>query len=123
RALARNTDAATASAFALRNGVEPRLGVEITNPSPTGGYFKLRAGVRRETAGRLAYLGSDSALHQAFEAPAAAFRAGAGASLLGEFYENAFRFDGDVSQVVVQRLTSVRAAGRRRLSLALTVRM
>jgi hypothetical protein len=46
-----------------------------------------------------------------------------GASLLGEFYDNAFRFDIDVSQVVVQRLTSLSAAGRRRVSFGLTVRM
>jgi hypothetical protein len=124
RTLERNTDAATASAFRLRNRLEPRLGIELTKPSPTGGYFKIRAGIRRETAGRLAYDGTDAALRQAFgEPPPAAFRAGAGASLLGEFYENGFRFDVDISQVVVERLTSVRAAGRRRLSFGVTVRM
>ncbi len=95
----------------------------MTRPSPTGGYYKLRAGVRRETSGRLEYRGTDPALGQAFEAPPAAFRAGAGASLLGEFYENGFRFDVDVSQVVVERLASVRSAGRRRVSFSLTVRM
>jgi hypothetical protein len=123
RTLERNTDAATASAFRLRNRLEPRLGIEMTRPSPTGGYFKLRAGIRRETAGRLAYQGTDAALLQAFGEPPSAFRAGAGASLLGEFYENGFRFDVDISQVVVERLTSVRAAGRRRLSFGVTVRM
>jgi hypothetical protein len=124
RTLERNTDAATASAFRLPNRLEPRLGIELTKPSPTGGYFKLRAGIRRETAGRLAYEGTDGALLQAFgEPPPSAFRAGAGASLLGEFYENGFRFDIDISQVVVERLTSVRAAGRRRLSFGITVRM
>jgi hypothetical protein len=124
RTLERNTDAATASAFRLRNRLEPRLGFELTKPSPTGGYYKLRAGMRRETAGRLAYDGTDAALRQAFgEPPPAAFRAGVGASLLGEFYENGFRFDIDISQVVVERLTSVRAAGRRRLSFGVTVRM
>jgi hypothetical protein len=123
RTLERNTDAATAASFRLANGVEPRLGIEMTSPSPTGGYFKLRAGIRRETSGRLAYAGSDLALRQAFEAPPAAFRGAVGASLLGEFYENAFRFDLDLSQVVVERLTTVRAAGRRRLSLGLTLRM
>jgi hypothetical protein len=123
RALERNTDATNAGAFRLRNGLEPRLGIEMTRPSPTGGYFKLRAGVRRETSGRLEYLRDDPALRQAFEAPAAAFRGAVGASLFGEFYENAFRFDVDISQVIVERLTSVRAAGRRRLSLALTVRI
>lgn len=123
RALARNTQGGAPPDFRLQNGLEPRFGIEMTAPSPTGGYFKLRAGIRRETSGQLAYLGSDTALRQSFESPAAAFRAGAGASLLGEFYENAFRFDVDVSQVVVERLTSVRAAGQRRLSLSLTVRM
>lgn len=122
RALERNTGA-TAGPFRLPNGVEPRLGIELTRPSPTGGSYKLRAGIRRETSGRLDYAGEDASLRQAFAAPPAAFRAGAGASLLGEFYENAFRFDLDLSQVVVERLTSVRAAGRRRLSLAITVRM
>jgi hypothetical protein len=124
RTLERNTDAATASAFRLPNRLEPRLGIELTKPSPTGGYFKLRAGIRRETAGRLGYDGTDAALLQAFgEPPPSAFRAGAGASLLGEFYENGFRFDIDISQVVVERLTSVRAAGRRRVSFGITVRM
>ena len=123
RSLERNTDAATASPFRLRNRLEPRLGIEMTRPSPTGGYFKVRAGIRRETPGRLAYEGADPILRQAFGPSGDAFRAGAGASLLGEFYENAFRFDVDVSQVVVERLTSVRAAGRRRLSFGVTVRM
>ena len=103
--------------------LEPRLGIELTRPSPTGGYFKLRAGIHRETAGRLGYEGTDLALRQAFAQPPDAFRAGAGASLLGEFYENGFRFDVDISQVVVERLTSVRAAGRRRISFGFTVRM
>jgi hypothetical protein len=123
RTLARNTDAATASAFRLRNRFEPRLGIELTRPSPTGGYFKVRAGIRRETAGRLGYDGTDLALRQAFAEPPSAIRAAAGASLLGEFYENGFRFDVDISQVVVERLTSVRAAGRRRISFGVTVRM
>ena len=83
----------------------------------------MRAGIRRETAGRLGYEGSDPALRQAFAPSGDAFRAAAGASLLGEFYENGFRFDVDISQVVVERLTSVRAAGRRRISFGLTVRM
>jgi len=123
RALERNTDAATAAPFRLANGVEPRLAIELTRPSPTGGYFKLRAGIRRETSGRLGYDGTDTTLRQAFEAPSAAFRGAVGASLLGEFYENAFRFDIDLSQVVVQRLTTLSAAGRRRLSIGLTLRM
>jgi hypothetical protein len=95
----------------------------MTRSSPTGGYFKLRAGIRRETSGRLAYEGTDPALRQAFGESGDAFRAGAGASLLGEFYENGFRFDIDISQVVVERLTSVRAAGQRRISFGITVRM
>jgi hypothetical protein len=123
RSLARNTDAATASPFRLGNRLEPRLGIEMTRPSPTGGYFKVRAGIRRETPGRLAYEGTDPTLIQAFGQTGDAFRAGAGASLLGEFYENGFRFDIDISQVVVERLTSVRAAGQRRISFGLTVRM
>jgi hypothetical protein len=123
RSLERNTDAATASPFRLGNRVEPRLGIEMTRPSPTGGYFKVRAGIRRETPGRLAYEGTDPTLIQAFGQTGDAFRAGAGASLLGEFYENGFRFDIDISQVVVERLTSVRAAGQRRISFGITVRM
>jgi hypothetical protein len=123
RSLERNTDAATAAPFRLGNRLEPRLGIEMTRPSPTGGYFKVRAGIRRETPGRLAYDGPDPTLRQAFGESGDAFRAGAGASLLGEFYENGFRFDVDISQVVVERLTSVRAAGRRRISFGLTVRM
>ncbi|HUG54138.1 MAG TPA: hypothetical protein VMR21_11065 [Vicinamibacteria bacterium] len=123
RALESNTDAATADQFRLRSGFEPRFGIETTRPSPTGGYFKLRGGVRRETSGRLQHVGGEGALRQAFEAPPAAFRAAIGASLLGEFYENGFRLDVDISQVVVERLTSVRAAGRRRLSFAITVRI
>jgi len=123
KALERNTDAPTAAPFSLGNELEPRLGVELTEPSPTGGYIKLRAGIRRETGGHLEYGLDDPALHQAFVAGPAAFRAAAGASLLGEFYENAFRLDLDVSQVVVERLSTVSAAGRRRVSFAITVRM
>lgn len=123
RTLARNTDPDTAAPFRLKNRLEPRLGLEMTRSSPTGGYYKLRAGIRRETSGRLGYEGAALALRQAFEQPPDAFRVGVGASLLGEFYENGFRFDVDISQVVVERLTSVRAAGRRRLSFGLTVRM
>jgi len=123
RSLEHNMDEATAAPFRLENRFEPRLGIEMTRPSPTGGYFKLRAGIRRETAGRLAYEGTDPALVQAFGESGDAFRAGAGASLLGEFYENGFRLDIDISQVVVERLTSVRAAGQRRISFGLTVRM
>jgi hypothetical protein len=62
-------------------------------------------------------------LRQAFGESGDAFRAGAGASLLGEFYENGFRLDIDISQVVVERLTSVRSAGQRRISFGITVRM
>jgi hypothetical protein len=123
RSLERNLDQAAAAPFRLDNRFEPRLGIEMTRPSPTGGYFKLRAGIRRETAGRLAYEGTDPALVQAFGESGDAFRAGAGASLLGEFYENGFRLDIDISQVVVERLTSVRAAGQRRISFGITVRM
>jgi hypothetical protein len=123
RSLEGNTDAATAAPFTFRSRLEPRLGIEMTRPSPTGGYFKVRAGIRRETPGRLAYDGTDAALRQAFGQSGNAFRAGAGGSLLGEFYENGFRLDVDISQVVVERLTSVRAAGTRRLSFGLTVRM
>jgi hypothetical protein len=123
RSLERNLDAATAAPFRLSNRLEPRLGLEMTRPSPTGGYYKVRAGIRRETAGRLAYEGADPVLRQAFGQSGDAFRAGAGASLLGEFYENGFRFDVDISQVVVERLTSVRAAGKRRISFGITVRM
>jgi hypothetical protein len=123
RSLEHNSSAATAGQFDLHNRFEPRLGIEMTRPSPTGGYYKVRAGVRRETPGRLVYQGTDPALRQAFPESRDAFRAGAGASLLGEFYENGFRFDIDISQVVVERLTSVRTAGRRRISFGITVRM
>ena len=123
RSLARNLDDAAAEPFRLNNRFEPRFGLEMTRPSPTGGYFKVRAGIRRETAGRLAYEGTDPILIQAFAPNGDAFRAGVGGSLLGEFYENGFRLDIDISQVVVERLTSVRAAGRRRVSFGITVRM
>jgi hypothetical protein len=123
RQIEQAADAATGGAFRMDNGLEPRLGIEMTRSSPTGGYYKLRAGIRRETSGRLDYTGTDPALLQAFASPNAAFRAAVGASLLGEFYDNAFRFDIDISQVVVQRLTSLNAAGRRRVSFGLTLRM
>jgi hypothetical protein len=123
KALERNTDAATAAGFSVSNGYEPRFGIELTEPSPTGGYLKVRAGIRRETSGRLEYLGAEAGPRQAFVAAPAALRAAIGLSLLGEFYENAFRLDIDVSQVAVQRVSTVSAAGQRRFSLALTVRM
>src|SRR5262249_54914831 len=123
RRLEHNSGTETASSFRMDNGLEPRLAIEMTRSSPTGGYYKPRAGIRPQTSGRLEYTGSDSALRQAFEAPGAAVRAAVGASLLGEFYDNAFRLDIDISQVVVQRLTSLSAAGRRRVSFGLTVRL
>jgi hypothetical protein len=112
-----------AGLFTLSDGFEPRFGVEYTRPSPIGGYLKLRAGMRRETGGRLRYEGTDLARTQAFTGVAAAFRGGVGASLLAEFYARAARLDFDLSQVVVARTSTVSAAGTRRLSINLTVRL
>jgi len=109
--------------FTLSDGFEPRFGLEYTRPSPIGGYLKLRAGIRRETGGRLRYEGTDLARTQAFTGVSAAFRGGAGVSLLAEFYARAARLDFDLSQVVVARTSTVSAAGTRRLSINLTVRL
>jgi hypothetical protein len=52
-----------------------------------------------------------------------AFRGSAGLSLLAEFYARAARLDFDLSQVVVARTSSLSAAGTRRISLSVTVRL
>jgi hypothetical protein len=119
----RHNEAVEAGAFRLSDGFEPRFGLEYTRPSPIGGYLRLRAGVRRETGGRLSYEGSDLARRQAFTPVPTAFRAAAGASLLAEFYDTAARFDLDISQVVVARSSVLSAAGGRRFSFSLTVRL
>jgi hypothetical protein len=112
-----------ADRFRLDDGLEPRFGLEYTRPSPIGGILKVRGGIRRETGGRLAYDGADLARRQAFTEVPPAFRAAFGVSLLAEFYERAARLDFDMSQVVVARTSSTSAAGARRLSINLTVRL
>lgn len=112
-----------AGRFAIQDGFEPRFAVEHTRPSPIGGYLKVRAGIRRETSGRLHYTGSDLARSQAFPDVGPAFRGSAGVSLLAEFYARAARIDLDLSQVVVSRTSSLSAAGTRRFSFNVTVRL
>jgi hypothetical protein len=112
-----------ADLFRIDDGLEPRFGIEYTRPSPIGGYLKLRAGIRRETGGRLSYEGTDLGRTQAFTEVPPAFRGAVGASLLAEFYERAARLDFDMSQVVVARTSSVSAAGTRRFSFNITVRL
>lgn len=109
--------------FRVGDHFEPRGAIEFTQPSPIGGYYKLRVGVRREISGRVAYEGSDPVLRQAFRGSPAAFRGSVGASFLAEFYEKAVRLDIDLSQVVLQRQSSLSAAGSRRLSVGLTGRL
>jgi hypothetical protein len=106
-----------------RFAFEPRGAIEMTRSSPIGGYYKVRAGLRREIPGRVAYEGDDPVLRQAFLGSPAAFRGSVGASLLAEFYEKALRLDVDLSQVVLQRRSSLSAAGTRRLSIGLTGRL
>jgi hypothetical protein len=115
--------ATPADRFTIGDHFEPRAAVEYTRPSPIGGYYKLRGGVRREVAGRVAYDGPDAVLRQAFRGSPSAFRGSVGASFLAEFYEKAVRLDVDLSQVVLQRQSSLSAAGSRRLSIALTGRL
>jgi hypothetical protein len=110
-------------AFVMADGLEPRFGIEYTRPSPLGGYLKVRGGIRRETSGRMRYTGTDLARQQAFPDVGPAFRGSAGVSLLAEFYARAARLDLDLSQVVVARTTSLSAAGTRRFSLNITVRL
>jgi hypothetical protein len=62
-------------------------------------------------------------LQQAFRASPSAFRGSVGFSLLAEFYEKGVRLDVDLSQVVLQRSTTLSAAGTRRLSFGLTGRL
>jgi hypothetical protein len=109
--------------FTSADRFEPRGAIEMTRPSPVGGYYKLRAGVRRELSGRVAYEGDDPVLRQAFRGAPAAFRGSAGFSFLAEFYEKAFRLDLDLSQVVLQRSSTLSAAGTRRVSFSLTARL
>jgi hypothetical protein len=121
-ALAANSEGDVAG-FQLANGWEPRGAVEYTAASPTGGYLMLRTGIRRETSGRLAYVGDDLGRLQAFRGSPAAFRASFGISFLAEFYDNAGRLDLDMSQVVLEQRSTLSAAGTRRFSIGVTVRM
>lgn len=109
--------------FTARDHFEPRGAIEMTRSSPLGGYYKLRAGLRREVSGRVAYEGPDPVLRQAFLGTPTTFRGSVGASFLAEFYEKAVRLDVDLSQVVLQRQSSLSAAGSRRLSISLTGRL
>lgn len=122
RTLRRNAGE-SAAPFRLDDAVEPRVAVEYTADSPIGGYFKLRAGLRRETSGRLRFEGEDLARQQAFRGARDKWRGSAGVSLLAEFYEKGARLDLDVSEVVVATTSSVAAAGTRRFSFGLTVRL
>jgi hypothetical protein len=112
-----------ASPFAIKDHVEPRAALELTQSSPIGGYYKIRAGVRREISGRAVYEGGDPVLRQAYRGLPAAVRASFGLSQLAEFYDHGVRLDLDVSQVVLERRLSLQAAGTRRFSIALTVRL
>jgi hypothetical protein len=107
----------------LPDAFEPRAGIEATFPAPFGGYLKLRVGARRESTGRLRYDGTDPVLTQAFRPERALFRAAVGASVFGEFYDKGFRLDVDTSQVLLVRSLSLAAAGTRRFSVGLTVRL
>lgn len=109
--------------FSTHDHFEPRGAIEMMRPSPIGGYYKLRVGIRRESSGRVTYEGDDPVLHQAFTGAPSAFRGSAGFSFLAEFYEKAFRIDLDLSQVVLQRSSTLSAAGTRRLSFGLTARL
>ncbi len=109
--------------FRLQDGWEPRAGLEMSGVFPLGGYFKLRAGVRGETSGRFEYVGEDLGLRQAFRDGDLAFRGAVGASLMAEFYEKAVRFDVDMSQIVAEPRSNLSAAGDRRVSFGITVRM
>ena len=89
RSLERNTDAATAEPFRLDNRLEPRLGIEMTRPSPTGRLLQAAGGHPPRDGGAPRLRG-----HRRRPAPGlrgdrgSAVPRGAGASLLGEFYEN-----------------------------------
>jgi hypothetical protein len=109
--------------FIIRDRLEPRAAVEMTRPAPIGGTYKVRMGVRREVSGRAAFEGSDAVLRQAFRGTPAAFRASVGISFLAEFYERGVRLDFDLSQVVLQRQSSLSAAGTRRLAIGITGRL
>ncbi|HZJ70619.1 MAG TPA: hypothetical protein VFF36_06760, partial [Planctomycetota bacterium] len=119
----RALDEGGAGPFTIADHLEPRGTLEMTQSSPIGGYFKVRAGVRREIPGRAVYQGGDPVLRQAFRAAPAAVRASFGLSQLAEFYDHGVRLDLDVSQVVLERRTTLSVAGTRRFSIGLTVRL
>jgi len=109
--------------FTIADHLEPRAALEMTRSSPLGGYYKIRAGVSRQISGRAVYEGDDPALRQAFRSAPAAVRASFGLSQLAEFYDHGVRLDLDVSQVVLERRTTLSTAGTRRFSVGLTVRL
>ena len=116
---ARNTDGATRARSSCATA-RAAFRIELTKPSrPAATSLRRASAATRRGAG---LRGTDAPL-QAFGSRQPPPSARGRARRSGEFYENGFRLDIDISQVVVERLTSVRSAGKRRISFGLTVRL
>jgi hypothetical protein len=99
--LERNVGPPAAAGFRLSNVVEPRVATEFSAPLWCGcGYVKLRGGLHYRAPGTLLYEGADSAAVQAFAPGSWQTVATLGASLFGEYYGKAVRFDVDSRDVV-----------------------
>jgi hypothetical protein len=99
--LERNVGPAAAAGFRLGNVVEPRVAAEFSAPLWCGcGNVKLRGGLHYRSPGTLLYEGEDPLSAQAFAPGSWQTVASLGASLFGEYYGKAVRFDLDSQDVV-----------------------
>jgi hypothetical protein len=86
--------------FSLPSTVEPRIGTEFVAPLWCGcGVVRLRGGLHYRSPGTLRYVGADPILRRTFAQESWRTVASLGASLFGEHFGNALRFDVDVRDV------------------------
>ncbi len=99
--LERNVGPAAAAGFRMSNAVEPRVAAEFSAPLWCGcGSVKLRGGLHYRSPGTLLYEGEDPVAAHAFAPGSWQTVATLGASLFGEYYGKAVRFDLDSRDVV-----------------------
>jgi hypothetical protein len=86
--------------FSLPSTVEPRIGTEFAAPLWCGcGVVRLRGGLHYRSPGTLRYVGPDPILRRTFAQESWRTVASLGASLFGEHFGHALRFDVDVRDV------------------------
>ncbi len=99
--LEHNVGPAAAAGFRLSNVAEPRVAAEFSAPLWCGcGSVKLRGGLHYRSPGTLLYEGTDPGAAHAFAPGSWRTVTTLGASLFGEYYGKAVRFDIDSRDVV-----------------------